>query len=353
MNPEPRKLLLRALAGERTERPPIWLMRQAGRYLPEYHRTRAAAGGMLKLCNSPEHAVEVTLQPIQRFGLDAAILFADLPQIAAALGQALEYRDGEGPVLSPPIRTSEAVRARLSLSRLHDELAPIYETVRRLTVALAPNVALIGYAGAPWTVATYMVEGRGGGASDHAAIKQWALSDPDGFQPLIDILTEAITQFLGKQIEAGAEAIQLFESWAGILPDRFFERWCVRPVAAIVEALRAKYPATPIIAFPRGAGLLYDGYIQATGADCIGLDSTVPLSWAAEKVQAGLRRCVQGNLDNRLLVAGGAAMHAEAGRILDALGKGPFIFNLGHGILETTPPEHVDALARQVQSWRS
>ena len=144
----------------------------------------------------------------------------------------------------------------------------------------------------------------------------------------------------------GAEAIQLFESWAGILPDRFFERWCVRPVAAIVEAVRAKYPATPIIAFPRGAGLLYDGYIQATGADCIGLDSTVPLSWAAEKVQAGLRRCVQGNLDNRLLVAGGAAMHAEAGRILDALGKGPFIFNLGHGILETTPPEHVDALAR-------
>lgn len=351
MDSEPRKLLLRALAGERTERPPIWLMRQAGRYLPEYHVTRADAGGMLELCNSPEHAVEVTLQPIRRFGLDAAILFADLPQIAAALGQVLEYREGEGPVLSPPIRSAEDV-ARLSLSRLHQELAPIYETVRRLTVALPPNVALIGYAGAPWTVATYMVEGRGGGPTDHATIKRWALSDPEGFQPLIDLLTEAIVQFLERQIEAGAEAIQLFESWAGILPDPFFELWCVRPVAAIVKALHAKYPGTPVIAFPRGAGLQYDGYAEATGADGIGLDSTVPLSWAADRIQAGLGRCVQGNLDNQLLVAGRAAMHAEADRILTALGQGPFIFNLGHGILQTTPPEHVEALVRQVQSWR-
>ncbi|MGH6987715.1 MAG: uroporphyrinogen decarboxylase [Caulobacteraceae bacterium] len=352
MNSEPRKLLLRALAGERTDRPPIWLMRQAGRYLPEYHVTRAAAGGMLELCNSPEHAVEVTLQPIRRFGLDAAILFADLPQIAAALGQVLEYKDGEGPVLSPPIRSAHDVATRLGLSRLHQELAPIYETVRRLTLALPSDVALIGYAGAPWTVATYMVEGRGGGATDHAVIKQWALSDPEGFQPLIDLLTEAITQFLASQIEAGAEAIQLFESWAGILPGPFFELWCVRPVASIVEALHARYPATPIIAFPRGAGLQYVGYAEATGVDCVGLDSAVPLSWAAEKVQARLGRCVQGSLDNQLLVAGGAAMHAEAARILAALGHGPFIFNLGHGILKTTPPEHVEALVRQVQAWR-
>lgn len=352
MSSEPRKLLLRALAGERTERPPIWLMRQAGRYLPEYHVTRADAGGMLAMCNSPEHAVEVTLQPIRRFGFDAAILFADLPQIAAALGQVLEYKEGEGPVLSPPIRSAADI-SRLSLCGLHEKLAPIYETVRRLTVALPPNVALIGYAGAPWTVATYMVEGRGGGPTDHATIKQWALSDPASFQPLIDLLTEAIIQFLGKQIEAGAEAIQLFESWAGILPDPFFELWCVRPVATIVQALHAKYPGTPIIAFPRGAGLQYAGYAEATGAEAVGLDSTVPLAWAANSLQAALGRCVQGNLDNQLLVAGGRAMHAEADRILAALGQGPFIFNLGHGILKTTPPDHVEALVRQVQSWRA
>ena len=193
-NVQPRKLLLRALAGERTERPPIWLMRQAGRYLPEYHQVREAAGGMVELCNSPEHAVEVTLQPIRRFPLDAAIVFADLPQIAAALGQTLEYRVGDGPVLTPPVRSTADIADFLSVSRLHQELAPIYETVRKLTHALPPEVALIGYAGAPWTVATYMVGGRGG-TSEHAILKQWALSDPDGFQPLIDVLTTAIIQF--------------------------------------------------------------------------------------------------------------------------------------------------------------
>jgi uroporphyrinogen decarboxylase len=198
-----------------------------------------------------------------------------------------------------------------------------------------------------------MVEGRGGGPTDHATIKQWASSDPEDFQPLIDLLTEAITQFLERQIEAGPEAIQLFESWAGILPDPFFELWCVRPVAAIVKALRAKYPATPIIAFPRGAGLQYDGYVEATAVDSLGLDSTVPLAWGADVIQARLGRCVQGNLDNQILVAGGSTIHTEAQRILAALSGGPFIFNLGHGILKTTPPEYVDALVRQVQSWRA
>jgi uroporphyrinogen decarboxylase len=346
----PKKLLLRALAGQRTERPPIWLMRQAGRYLPEYHVTRAAAGGMLNLCNTPEHAVEVTLQPIRRFGLDAAILFADLPQIANALGQVLEYQEGEGPVLSPPIRSSADI-ARLDAGRLHEVLAPIYETVRQLRTALPEDVTLIGYAGAPWTVATYMVEGRGGGP-DHTTIKQWALSDPDGFQPLIDLLTASIIEFLDRQIEAGAEAIQLFESWAGILPAPYFERWCVKPIAAIVAALHEKHPGTPIIAFPRAAGLLYDGYLEATGADCIGLDSTVPLGWAARRVQGELSRCVQGSLDNQLLVAGGPAMHAEAERIMSELAGGPHVFNLGHGILKSTPPAHVEALVRQVQAWR-
>jgi len=352
-NVGPKKLLLRALAGERTERPPIWLMRQAGRYLPEYHRIREAAGGMVGLCNSPEHAVEVTLQPIRRFPLDAAILFADLPQVAAALGQTLEYRAGDGPVLTPPVRSTADIADYLSVSRLHDELAPVYETVRQLTRALPPEVALIGYAGAPWTIATYMVEGRGGGASEHAIVKQWALRDPDGFQPLIDVLTTAVTQFLERQIEAGAEAVQLFESWAGILPHALFERWCVKPAAAIVAALKAKHPDVPVIAFPRSAGLAYDGFAEATGADCVGLDATVPLSWAVEKIQRGLGRCVQGNLDPQLLVAGGPALHAETDRILRALSAGPFVFNLGHGIVKTTPPEHVTALVEQVRSFAS
>jgi uroporphyrinogen decarboxylase len=290
-------------------------MRQAGRYLPEYHRVREAAGGMVGLCNSPEHAVEVTLQPIRRFPLDAAILFADLPQVAAALGQTLEYRAGDGPVLTPPVRSAADIAEFLSVSRLHE------------------------------------VEGRGGGASEHSVVKQWALSDPDGFQPLIDVLTAAVTQFLERQIEAGAEAVQLFDTWAGILPDALFERWCARPVAAIIAALKDKHPDVPVIAFPRGAGLGYDGFAEATGADCIGLDPTVPLGWAARKVQRGLGRCVQGNLDPQLLAAGGPALRAETDRILRTLSAGPFVFNLGHGIVKTTPPEHVTALAEQVRSW--
>jgi uroporphyrinogen decarboxylase len=351
MDTPPRKLLLRALAGERTERPPIWLMRQAGRYLPEYIATREAAGGMLGLCNSPQHAAEVTLQPIRRFGLDGAILFADLPQLAAALGQTLEYREGDGPVLSPPIRSAQDIR-RLSLSRLHQELAPIYETVRLLAKTLPPDVALIGYAGAPWTVATYMVEGRGGAASEHAIVKQWSMSDPDGFQPLIDLLTAAAIEFLTRQIDAGAEAIQLFESWAGILPEPFFQRWCVQPVARIIDAVKQRHPGIPVIAFPRAAGLLYEGYAQATQADCIGLDTTVPLGWATTAIQRDLRRCIQGNLDPLMLVAGGRPMRGEVERILRAASQGPYVFNLGHGILRITPPEHVGALVAQVQAWR-
>ena len=348
-----RKLLLRALSGERTERVPIWLMRQAGRYLPEYHRTRAAAGGMLRLCNTPELAAEVTLQPLRRFALDGAILFADLPQIAAAMGQTLEYREGDGPVLSPPIRNADDISRHLSLSALHENLAPIYATVRLLSAALPSDVALIGYAGAPWTVATYMVEGRSGSASDHALVKQWAMGDPDGFQPLIDLLTEAIIQFLRRQVDAGAEAIQLFESWAGILPEPFFRRWCTEPVARIVAGLRATHPAVPIIAFPRAAGLLYEGYAEATGPDCLGLDSMVPLGWAKERIQGAQGRCVQGNLDPALLVAGGGALKLEAERILESLSQGAHVFNLGHGLMKTTPPENVAALTALVRSWRA
>ncbi len=349
----PQKLLLRALAGERTERPPVWLMRQAGRYLPEYRVTRELAGGMLGLCNSPQHAAEVTLQPIRRFNLDGAILFADLPQIAAALGQLLEYREGDGPVLTPPIGSIQDVHHHLSLSGFHDALSPIYETVRLLSKTLPPEVALIGYSGAPWTVATYMVEGRGGAASEHATVKQWAMSDPDSFQSLIDLLTRAAIEYLDRQIVAGAEAVQLFDSWAGILPEPFFRRWCVQPVSAIVEAIKARHPSIPIIAFPRAAGLLYSGYAEATKADCIGLDTTVPLGWAVENVQRKLKRCIQGNLDPLLLVAGGKPMEDEIARILRAATDGPFVFNLGHGILKTTPPEHVGMLVEQVQAWRN
>ncbi len=346
-----KKLLLRALAGERTERPPVWLMRQAGRYLPEYLLTRQAAGGMLALCNSPEHAAEVTLQPIRRFHLDGAILFADLPQIAAALGQVLEYREGDGPVLAPPIRSTQDVQQHLSLARFHQELAPVYETVRLLSRALPPEVTLVGYSGAPWTVATYMVEGRGGGASEHAIVKQWAMSNPDSFQPLIDLLTRAAIEYLDRQIEAGAEAVQLFDSWAGILPEPFFRRWCVQPVAAIIKAIKARHPSIPIIAFPRAAGLLYNGYVEATQADCIGLDTTVPLGWAVENVQHKAKRCIQGNLDPLLLVAGGKPMGDEIERILHVASRGPFVFNLGHGILKATPPEHVGTLVEQVRAW--
>lgn len=214
-------------------------------------------------------------------------------------------------------------------------------------------MTLIGYAGAPWTVATYMVEGQGGAASEHAAIKQWAFSDPDGLQPLIDLLTTAAVEFLKRQIEAGAEAVQLFESWAGILPEPFFQRWCVQPVADIIKALRLAHPNIPIIAFPRAAGLLYEGYAQATRADCIGLDPTVPLGWACEAIQRKLGHCIQGNLDPQMLVVGGHGMTSDVERILQATSQGPFVFNLGHGILKNTPPGHVAALVEQVRAWRS
>jgi uroporphyrinogen decarboxylase len=342
------KRLIRALKGEVLERPPIWLMRQAGRYLPEYHVTRAQAGGMLGLCNTPELAAEVTLQPLRRFPLDAAILFADLPQIANALGQDLAYLEGEGPVLSPPIRCREDL-TRLSIVPLHERMAPIYETVKVLKRKLPEATALIGFAGAPWTVATYMVEGRGGSATGFAHVKRWAFADPAGFQALIDLLTDAIGQYLDKQIAAGCEAVQLFDSWASVLPQPFFDLWCAEPVRKIVARLKAAHPDVPIIAFPRGAGLLYDGYAAATGVDAIGLDETVPLDWARG---AAAHVPVQGNLDPQMLVVGGAAMKAEVKRILRGLSGVPHVFNLGHGISLHTPPAHVEALVNQVTSWR-
>ena len=341
------KRLLRALHGEVLERPPIWLMRQAGRYLPEYRVLRAKAGSFLELCYSPELAAEITLQPLRRFALDAAILFADLPLVADALGQKLLYRDGEGPVREP-IR-SAADLTRLDAAALHQRLAPVYETVRRVATALPAGAALIGFAGAPWTLATYMVEG--GGSADHAYSKRWAFADPMGFQRLIDLLTEAIAAYLERQIEAGAEAVQIFDSWAGALPAAAFHRWCVEPVAAIVRRLKAQHPEVPIIAFPRGAGFGYEGYAKATGASAVGIDSGVPLQWAAAVLQTA--SCLQGNLDPQLLVVGGTPMRQETERILQVLGRGPLVFNLGHGITQATPPEHVGQLVEQVRSWRA
>lgn len=341
----PEKLLIRALKGEATERPPIWLMRQAGRYLPEYHPNKDAAGGMIPLCNSPEHAAEAMLQPMRRFGLDASILFADLPQIAAALGQTLEYKTGDGPVLSPPIESAADID-RLSAAGVIDYLAPVLETLKHVKPKLPSDAGLIGFAGAPWTVALYMVEGRGG--TDHARVKAFALGDPAGFQKLIDLLVDAISGFLSAQIEAGAETVQIFESWASSLPACGFERWCVEPIAEIRRRLKAAHPGTPVIAFPRAAGLNYIGFADKTGVDCVAVDQAVPPEWAASALQKN-GVCVQGNLDPELLILGGDVMLREVDRICDALDQGPFIFNLGHGVTPRTPPEHVAALVAHIR----
>ncbi len=333
------KLLVRALRGETLSRPPFWFMRQAGRCLPEFREIRAKAGGFLDLCYNPELATEVTLQPIRRFGMDAAILFADILLIPDGLGQPLDYIAGEGPVLEP-IR-NQAELSRLSMDGLHDKAGPVYETVARLKSELPENVTLIGFAGAPWTVAAYMVEGRG--SRDHANVKEWAYGDPDGFGRLMDLLVVATVEYLSKQVDAGAEVVQLFDTWASALSEPAFQRWCLEPVQKIVEELRKRYPDLPIIGFPKGAGAGYANFAKTAGVDGVSLDWTVPLDWARDQVQPLVT--VQGNLDPRLLVVGGKAMEAEARRILETLGQGPFIFNLGHGIVPETPPEHVARLS--------
>ncbi|NQV81217.1 MAG: uroporphyrinogen decarboxylase [Alphaproteobacteria bacterium] len=326
------------------EVPPIWLMRQAGRYLPEYRALRAKAGSFLDLCYSPARAAEVTMQPIRRFGFDAAIIFADILLIPQALGQDLRFAEGEGPILAP-IRDAKALSA-LTMEGLHKRLEPIYETVSRVHGSLDDQTALIGFAGAPWTVATYMVEG--GGSRNFENIKVWAYRDPAGFGALIDLIVEATIAYLSRQIDAGAEAVQLFDTWAGVLPETAFARWCIEPTQRIVAALRAAYPTIPVIGFPRGAGVSLQDYAARTGVQGVGLDSAVPLSWARQAVQS---QCtVQGNLDPLMVVAGGTAMTNEARRIVSAFKDGPFVFNLGHGILPQTPPEHVAALVAAVRA---
>jgi len=320
-------------------------MRQAGRYLPEYRALRAEAGSFLDLCYDPKRAAEVTLQPVRRFSPDAAILFADILLLPEAMGQALRYAEGEGPVLEP-VRDVAALTG-LRIEGVHARLAPVYETLARVADALPEEVALIGFAGAPWTVATYMVEG--GGSVDHRHVKRWAFADPDGFGALIDLLVEGTAEYLAAQARAGAEVLQLFDTWAGVLPAAEFERWCVRPTRAIVERLRADGIQVPVVGFPRGAGVGYRRYAEATGVDAVGCDASLPLEWIAEVLQPVV--AVQGNLDPQLLVVGGAPMAAAAEAIREHLAPGRFVFNLGHGIVPETPPEHVAALAERIRGW--
>jgi len=347
------KRILKALAGEPLDRPPFWFMRQAGRYLDEYRQVRAEAGNFLNLCYSPEKAEEVTLQPIRRYGMDAAIMFSDILVIPDALGQKLDYLEGEGPVLEPVGSTADL--ARLSMDRLHTHLAPVYETLRRLSQSLPGDVGLIGFAGAPWTVATYMVEGRG--SRDHAIIKQWAYGDPVGFGQLISLLVEATSEYLIAQVKAGAEILQIFDTWAGVLPEPVFHQWVIEPTRQIVAAVKKACPDVPIIGFPRGAGPLYPVYISQTGVDAVSIDTSVPIGWAAENIQQGKHGddrkpvVVQGNLDPIALVAGGDFMVEEIHRILECLGPDRFIFNLGHGIIPQTPPDHVAQAAEIIRNW--
>jgi len=322
----------------------MWLMRQAGRYLPEYRKTRATAKNFLDFCYTPDLAVEVTLQPLRRYDFDAAILFSDILVIPDALGQKVEFVTGQGPQLEP-ITCEAQLEATLDSSRLHDHLEPVYKTVSRLSKEIPEATALIGFAGAPWTVATYMVEGKG--SKDYAEVRAIAYQDPVFFQRLIDMLVEATAKYLIEQVHRGAECLQLFDSWAGVLSEKQFYKWSIEPMARIVERVKAVHPDTPIIGFPRGAGPLYEAYIRETKVDGIGLDHTVPLEWARDVLQP--LATVQGTLDNLLLVAGGAEMDAEVKRILEILGDGPFIFNLGHGIVPQTPPEHVERLCQLVR----
>ena len=341
--PAVHKPLRDVLDGERQAVPPVWMMRQAGRYLPEYRALREKAGSFLKLCFTPEWAAEVTLQPVKRFGFDAAILFSDILVIPHALGRELRFVEGEGPRLDP--LADGAAVARLPQQADPAKLAPIYETVRRVKAQLDPATTLIGFCGAPWTVATYMVAGQG--TSDQAAARLFAYREPEAFATLIELLVESSVDYLAAQLEAGAEAVQIFDTWAGVLPLDQFDRWCIEPTREIVARLRKKIPDARIIGFPRGAGMMALTYAEMTGITAIGLDWTMPLLVAQEALQPRLP--VQGNLDPLALRAGGAALDRSIDAILDALAGGPFIFNLGHGILPDTPIAHVERMLRRVR----
>ncbi|HMO08656.1 MAG TPA: uroporphyrinogen decarboxylase [Paracoccaceae bacterium] len=339
------KTILCALKGERLPTPPIWMMRQAGRYLPEYRATRAQAGDFLKLCYTPDLAAEVTLQPIRRYGFDAAILFADILLIGQALGVDLWFAEGEGPRMSTTT-TSAGVAALRPAEAVHDTLSPVYETVRILSRELPRETTLIGFAGAPWTVATYMIAGRG--SPDQAAAHRLKDSDRATFAALLDRIEAATVEYLSAQVAAGAEVIKLFDSWAGSLKGQDFTDFALEPARRIIAALKARHPGLPIIAFPREAGDGYRGFARATGADCVAVDNSVSPEWAAENVQRD--GCVQGNLAPGHLVTGGAALVAETRRVVGAFRGGPHIFNLGHGITPEADPANVALMIETVRS---
>jgi uroporphyrinogen decarboxylase len=338
------KTILRALAGETLPTPPIWMMRQAGRYLPEYKATRAQAGDFLSLCYNPDLATEVTLQPIRRYGFDAAILFADILLIPQALGADLWFVTGEGPRLSTI--TSQADLDKLGpVSDIHETLNPIYQTVRNLSGALPSETTLIGFAGAPWTVATYMIAGRG--TPDQAPAHKLMNEQPEVFDALMDKITEATIDYLLMQIEAGAEVVKIFDSWAGSLLGAAFQKYSLEPARRITAALKVKYPDTPIIGFPREAGDGYIGFAKATGVDCVALDNSVTPEWAVKNVQVD--GCVQGNLKSSHMVTGGQALVYETRAIVKAFSGGPHIFNLGHGITPDADPDNVQRMIDAVR----
>jgi uroporphyrinogen decarboxylase len=336
-------LLLNVLRGENIKPRPVWLMRQAGRYLPEYRALRAEKGGFLALVYDTDAAAEITLQPIERFGFDGAILFSDILIVPYAMGQDLAFLAGEGPRLSP--RLVDATLA--SLKAVPARLSPIYATVAKVRAGLGLDTTLLGFAGSPWTVATYMVAGEG--SRDQHDARAMAYGDPQGFQAIIDAIVAVTIEYLSGQIAAGAEAVQLFDSWAGSLAPAEFERWVIAPNAAITQAIHDRHPGVPVIGFPKGAGEKLPAYARETGVDALGLDETIDPSWAARAIPEGMP--VQGNLDPLLLLAGGDQLDRQASRILDTFADRPHVFNLGHGIGQHTPIRHVERLLSTVRGW--
>lgn len=334
---------LRVLSGEVLTTPPVWLMRQAGRYLPEYRELRARAGSFLSLCYNPELAAEVTLQPIRRFGFDAAILFSDILVVPQALGQKLWFVEGEGPRLEPV--SSKERLAEIDALADDGKLSPIIETVRRVRGSLPRETGFIGFCGAPWTVATYMVAGRG--TPDQGPARALFAADPRLFQAIVDRIVAASITYLNAQIAAGVDAVQIFDSWAGVLSPQDFQRWCIAPTKRIVGGVRAAHPQVRIIGFPRGAGRLIPDYVRGTGVDAVGLESEIDRNFARAEIQSLVP--VQGHLDPQILRAGGPELEREVEAILAAFGGAPFVFNLGHGILPDTPIAHVERLLKAVR----
>ncbi|WP_342712981.1 uroporphyrinogen decarboxylase [Bradyrhizobium sp. B124] len=341
-----KKPLIDLLSGHRQAVPPLWMMRQAGRYLPEYRELRAKAGGFLDLCFTPEFATEITLQPIRRFNFDAAIIFSDILVIPYALGRSVRFEAGEGPRLDPLATPGEI--ATLATRANFDKLEPVFEALRRVRRELAPEITLIGFCGAPWTVATYMVAGQS--TPDQAPARMLAYRHPDAFAGIIDVLVENSIHYLVGQLKAGADCLQIFDTWAGVLPPREFARWSIEPTRRIVAGVRKQIPGARIIGFPRGAAGMLPAYVEQTGVDAVSIDWAAEPSMIRERVQS--RVAVQGNLDPLALIAGGAALDRAVDDVLENFGKGRLIFNLGHGILQETPIAHVEQMVARVRAYR-